>query len=64
MYANQSNRETSKGRSHNISNLPNELLQVAALGYTFLGTSKDNSEKIVGPKKARTNPRKTKVDRI
>jgi hypothetical protein len=42
-----------------------ELLQVAALGYTFLGTSKDNNEKIVGPKKARTNPQeKLKVDGI
>ena len=33
-----------------------ELLQVAALGYTFLGTSKDKKEKIVGPRKALTNP--------
>jgi hypothetical protein len=55
MYANQSNRE--KGRPHNISNLPNGTTQVAALDI-LLGTSKDNSEKIVGPKKARTNPKK------
>ena len=33
----------------------------AALGYTFLGTSKDNREKMVGPRKALTKPpRKTK----
>jgi hypothetical protein len=38
-----------------------ELLHVAALGYAFLGTINDKSEKIVGPRKARTNPpKKTK----
>ena len=38
-----------------------ELLQVAALGYTFFGTNSAKKEKIVGPKKALTNPpRKTK----
>ena len=38
-----------------------ELLQVAALGYAFLGTIRDSSEKMVGPRKARTNPpKKTK----
>ncbi len=38
-----------------------ELLQVAAFGYTFFGTNSDKKEKIVGPRKARTNPpKKTK----
>jgi hypothetical protein len=31
---------------------------VAAFGYTFLGTIRDKSENIVGPKKERTIPRK------
>lgn len=35
-----------------------ELLQVAALGYTFLGTIKAKRENIVGPRKARTKPPK------
>ena len=35
-----------------------ELFQVAAFGYTFLGTISDTKEKMVGPKKARNNPPK------
>ena len=34
------------------------VLQVAALGYTFLGTIKAISEKIIGPKKERKKPPK------
>ena len=38
-----------------------ELLQVAALGYTFLGTINANNENMVGPKNALTiPPRNTK----
>ena len=35
-----------------------ELLQVAALAYTFLGTINAINEKMVGPKKERKNPPK------
>ena len=39
-----------------------ELLQVAAFGYTFLGTISAISEKMVGPKKdLRSPPKKTKA---
>ena len=39
-----------------------ELLQVAALGYTFFGTIKATNENIVGPINALINPpRKTKI---
>jgi hypothetical protein len=45
--------------------LPNGTTQVAALGYTFFGTNSAKREKIVGPKKALTNPpRKTKINGI
>jgi hypothetical protein len=55
MYANQSNRETSKGRIQHL--VQTELLKLPHWDI-LLGTSKDNSEKMVGPKKARTNPKK------
>ena len=35
-----------------------ELLQVAALGYNFLGTIKAINENIVGPKNERKSPPK------
>ncbi len=39
-----------------------ELLHVAAFGYAFLGIIKEIREKIVGPRKALTNPpKKTNV---
>jgi hypothetical protein len=44
-------RETGNGWPTTEAICQTELLQVAALGYTFLGTSKDNNEKIVGPKR-------------
>ena len=49
--------ETPANAGPNIeANCQVELLQVAAFGNNYLGTIKDNNEKIVGPRKERTKP--------